>query len=153
MKRFTLRQFENRFFNEITNKQVKQWPWSNVKVSSRREEQCRKILEDIFHDKFPSVRPRFLRNPKTGQSLELDGYNEKLGIAFEYQGEQHYSYIEHFHNNNYNKFLLQQERDKYKKQKCEELKIHLILIPYYIEDLNYYIRANLESLIAQRLRA
>ena len=64
----------------------------------KREEQCRLIFQSIFkRKKFPKVRPTFLRNPKTNRCLELDGYNKKLKLAFEYDGYQHYIYPNKFH--------------------------------------------------------
>jgi protein-arginine kinase activator protein McsA len=42
---------------------------------------------------FPNTRPDWLRNPETGCKLELDCYNEELGLAFELQGGQHYKPI------------------------------------------------------------
>lgn len=64
---------------------------SNVRHKS--EEIVRKIFEAIFKTAFYSNHPPWLWNKKTNKRLELDGYNEKLGIAFEYQGLQHYRNI------------------------------------------------------------
>jgi hypothetical protein len=64
-----------------------QWcPKCNNHIS---EEICRKYFEHIFQEKFPKKRLKWLISPRTN-SMELDGYCEKLGIAFEYQGIQHY---------------------------------------------------------------
>ena len=52
----------------------------------------RQALTEIYQKDFTSCRPDFLQSPKTGSNLELDGYNEELGIAFEYNGRQHYEY-------------------------------------------------------------
>ena len=54
------------------------------------EEKCRAVFEQLTGLKFPKLRPDWLRNPKTGYTLELDGYCEEIAIAFEYQGKQHY---------------------------------------------------------------
>lgn len=56
---------------------------------SLSERICRIFFEKIFKAKFPKTKPKWLRNSK-GNLMELDGYNEKLKIAFEYQGRQHY---------------------------------------------------------------
>ena len=54
------------------------------------EEICRDYFKKIFKKEFPSSYPSWLKN-KNRQQLELDGYCEELGIAFEHQGRQHYN--------------------------------------------------------------
>jgi flagellar biosynthesis GTPase FlhF len=101
---------------------------SNSKVSTyKREEFCRKIFEEHFDDYFPTVRPKFLKNPKTGRPLELDGYNSRLSLAFEHQGKQHYIFPNRFHKTE-KEYLDQLERDVFKLNRCRELGIDLILI-------------------------
>ena len=51
---------------------------------------CREAFEQIFKKKFPKARPKWLKN-SMGNQMELDGYCESLKLAFEHQGEQHYS--------------------------------------------------------------
>ena len=69
-----------------------------------------------------------------GKILELDGYNEELKIAFEYQGLQHYE--ECFINKYSAKELARQKlSDKFKVIKCEELGIKLHVIPYTVKDI------------------
>jgi len=97
----------------------------------KREEKCRKVLEDYYDDYFPTVRPKFLKNPKTGYPLELDGYNAALNLAFEHNGHQHSEYPNSFHKTK-QQFLNQQERDRYKIRRCTELGIKLIIIPHTI---------------------
>jgi hypothetical protein len=49
----------------------------------------RAIFEETFQGfEFPKIRPAWLA-AATGKKLELDGYNESLGLAFEYQGYHH----------------------------------------------------------------
>ena len=43
------------------------------------EKICRKYFEYLFNKPFNRIRPSWL------SELELDGYNEELNIAFEYQ--------------------------------------------------------------------
>ena len=59
-----------------------------------REERCRRIFEDILGEKFPNVRPSWLLNKETGCRLELDGYCQKLKLAF--NGNGNGIYIPHF---------------------------------------------------------
>ena len=100
----------------------------------------RRVLENLYDLNFPSSRPDFLRNPRTGHNLELDGYCLELGIAFEYQGEQHYHYPNDFHKTE-NEFLEQVARDKYKLKACELADVYLIRIPYHVnhQDIRQYI--------------
>lgn len=115
----------------------------------RSEKLSREIFEDIMGVKFPSGKYQFLTNPDTGKPLELDGYNQDLNLAFEYQGIQHYKFSEHFHKTE-ERFKKAQERDRFKYKKCTELGITLILIPYKFncynpKELRTYIRDQLIS--------
>lgn len=121
---------------------------ANSKTSPyKREEICRKILEDHFDDYFPTVRPKFLTNPKTGKPLELDGYNARLNLGFEHQGRQHYEFPNRFHKTEA-EFKAQQERDLFKAQRCKELGIDLIFIPEYIpiDKIESFIMSELKKL-------
>jgi GTPase SAR1 family protein len=74
------------------------------------------------------------------KNLELDGYNEQLGIAFEYQGIQHRTFTPRFHKSRED-FKKQVQRDVYKKKICEERGIRLLEIPDTVpyEELQEYI--------------
>jgi len=101
---------------------------SNSKVSTyKREEICRKVFEDYFDDYFPTCRPRFLANPKTGHPLEMDGYNARLNLCFEYHGPQHRIFPNPFHKTEA-EFDAQIERDQFKRERLAELGIDLIEI-------------------------
>ena len=110
---------------------------------SKREEQCRLIFQSIFKRKtFPKVRSNFLRNLKTNRCLELDGYNKKLKLAFEYDGYQHYIYPNKFHKS-YKQFLYQKYRDRLKDRLCRRNKVTLIRIKYNISNIEGYIKKRL----------
>lgn len=98
---------------------------------SKGESICRDTLEEIYGVPFKRVHPDWLVNPETGRKLELDGYNEDLMIAFEYNGEQHYR-SDHPFNKSYQSFLAQIKRDNYKVDKCDEVGVYLITIPYNV---------------------
>ncbi len=114
--------------------------------TSKGEAICKKVLEDLYGQPFITVRPDFLKNPETGRNLELDLYNAKLKLAVEYNGEQHYVFPNCFHKTE-TEFINQVRRDQYKKQKCSELNIHLINVPYTVPK-NYN---DIKNFITQRL--
>jgi len=112
----------------------------------KNEKRCREIFENIFGLPFPSVRPSFLKR-ENGNRLELDGYNEKLKLAFEYNGVQHYKFSPRFHLSA-NDFRDQIERDRDKRIMCEKEGVTLIEIPYTVKynDLEGYIKSRLSGL-------
>jgi hypothetical protein len=98
-------------------------------VTKVNEGRCRDIFESLLNKKFPTVRPDWLKNTKTGYNLELDGYCEELNLAFEYDGEQHFKEID----NNFRSsepLHKVQERDSLKDELCKIKGIILIRIPY-----------------------
>lgn len=99
---------------------------------SRGEQACREYMESRFGVPFPKTRPDFLRNPVTGENLELDVYNHDLKIGVEYNGQQHYEFNNHFHRSSNDRFQNQQYRDLIKKQLCEQNNIQLVVVPYWI---------------------
>jgi hypothetical protein len=54
-----------------------------------KEEICRTTFEQIFETEFIKYRPKWLKS-SSNYRMEFDGYSEKLKIAFEYNGEQHF---------------------------------------------------------------
>lgn len=100
-------------------------PQCNIFVG---EEKVRYIFQALFKERFIKTR-QVLGESK----LELDGFNEDLGIAFEHQGEQHYKFIEFYHRTE-SGFKKQLKKDEIKKQIAMEKGITLIEIPYYISN-------------------
>lgn len=115
---------------KLKHKKVKVRP--SKKSTNKHEERVREVLENYFDDNFPTCRPKFLKNPKTGRCLELDGYNAGLNLAFEYQGIQHRKYTPKFHKSEED-FRKQQYRDKVKKEILKSLEIDLLEVPDYIK--------------------
>jgi len=90
---------------------------------------CRKYFERIFNEKFPNSHPAWLRN-SAGNIMELDGYCEKLNIAFEYNGEQHY---QPYRVLQIKKSLNERKKDdKLKRKLCKSHNVTLIEIPFWI---------------------
>jgi vacuolar-type H+-ATPase subunit E/Vma4 len=87
------------------------------------ENKCRYIIEQIFKKKFPKNRTVL------GNGLEIDGYNSQLKIGFEYQGEQHYKFVEHFHGTEEN-FYKRVDADIRKLEKAKNKGIKILIIPY-----------------------
>lgn len=101
------------------------------------EHLCRLVFETIFKEGFPKKRPKWLRNSR-GNLMEFDGYNEKLHIAFEYHGEQHYSSSSYFHKGNTNALKDRILDDKKKKELSTENNVNLIEIPHTIPVRSLY---------------
>jgi len=119
-------------------------------ANSKSEKLMIKYVNNYFTDNtFIKIRPDWLKYT-TGCNLELDYYCEELKLTFEYNGIQHYEYRPYFHNNNIENFYKQQERDKFKEQRCKEEGIYLIVIPhqyncYNEEKLYKYIDEKIEE--------
>jgi len=120
-----------------------------AKCKNKHENRCRSILEDVLYPhSFPSVRPDFLKNPKTGRNLEIDCYNDDLKIGLEYQGIQHRQFSSYYHRHEKD-FTSQLERDRYKKQVCKDMGISMIYVPDTVKynDLERYIKDQLILII------
>jgi len=92
----------------------------------RGEKLTRYCFVKMFRCYFDKIKPDWIRNPKTGRKLELDGYNELLKIAFEHQGQSHELDCPK------ESMLYNSEqifRDEIKRQKCKEHGITLIEVP------------------------
>ena len=114
---------------EATPNNIKRGKWCPTCNSGIGERVCRLSFEKIFNAHFNKVRPNWLRN-KSGFVMELDGYNEKLKLAFEHQGTQHYSLKT---NKRFVKENLQ-KNDKEKAKICREKGISVIYIPEVFTD-------------------
>jgi len=100
--------------------------WCPECSSGLYERICRKYFECMFLKKFPKLRPFWLVND-AGNRMELDGYCEPLGIAFEHNGLQHYqeTYI--------NAPLVNRKKmDAKKRELCAQRGILLIEIPQLV---------------------
>jgi len=90
----------------------------------------RNFFEVGFGKKFVRCRPEWLIN-KNGNRLELDGYNEKLKVAFEFNGKQHkkeFPLLFHKEKN----FSDCVSNDKIKRRLCNKYSVVLIIVDYSI---------------------
>lgn len=100
------------------------------------EEICRSYFEYLFDKKFSRCSPTWMVTNE-GTNLILDGYNEELKVAFEYNGMQHYQYVPHFHKSIF-QFNNQRLYDCLKIQLCYNHGIKLISIPYTVKPNQIY---------------
>lgn len=122
-------QCNNGHFFTRTPEQITAGCWCPECNSSMGERITRGLLKRIFNCDFKKVRPDSLRN-KEGNKLELDGFNEELKLAFEYQGRQHVSFTKYFHKNQ--AYFEKRQRDDFlKKEWCKEKGITLIEVPEF----------------------
>jgi hypothetical protein len=91
-----------------------------------KEKVCRAIFEWLTGKTFMKQRPKWLVNSR-GRQMELDGYNKDMGLAFEYQGEQHSKFIPFFHED-HEGFLRRVSDDSDKQRLCSANGVELITI-------------------------
>ena len=118
--------------------------WCKKCATRQSEELCRMLFEKILNKKFINMRPDFLKFE--GKNLELDGYNEELNLAFEYNGRQHYEMVGFYKTQeDFNRRLL---LDKTKIELCQKNKTKLIIIPYTVthNELLNFIKIELDKL-------
>lgn len=114
------------------------------------ESRCRELLEEMYPGhRFDAIRPEWLKSTITGKNLELDGYNHALRLAFEYNGEQHYRFPNHWHKS-VAQFKKTVAHDMFKADACRRIGIFLLTIPFTVPKahLGTYMRAKLASAIA-----
>ena len=99
------------------------------------EERCRAIFKKYTGYEFIKCRPATMKNPRTGSRLELDGFCEKLkwmggeGVAFEFNGPQHYQFVRPYHRSKKDLYA-QQYRDSIKSIWAVENGVALLVISY-----------------------
>jgi hypothetical protein len=127
-------QCEERHVWKAVPTSIQRGGWCPICSQDISERICRKIFEEIFNEKFDPIRPDWLTIDNF--KLELDGYCEKIQLAFEYQGRQHYIFHKELFHRTQANFDKQKKRDKLKKKICKSRGIVLIVIPYTIRHHN-----------------
>jgi len=101
--------------------------WCPHCSSGLGERICRIYFEAIYKTDFIRAYPKWLINAR-GNQMELDGFLEEKLIAFEHQGEQHYSTSTKYIRTN-DKLTERIEDDKRKAKLCKQHNISLFIIP------------------------
>ena len=117
--------------------------------SNTREKYVRRLLENMFRYRFPSVKPKWLVNPKTGRRLEIDCYCRELRLGVEIDGEQHHRYIPYFHKKGYREFQEQKERDMMKAAMTQKHGTRLVRLSYTVQeaDIEAYLLEKINKLL------
>jgi hypothetical protein len=106
---------------------IRQGRWCPQCSSGLGERICREFFQQLFRCRFPKYRPTWLINNE-GNQMELDGFCKSLNLAFEHQGEQHYSTNNPFITSEKTLFR-RQEDDRSKRELCTKHGITLIQVP------------------------
>jgi hypothetical protein len=136
------------FWTDIYRLQNGNW-CTQCRTPGIYENAVRLLLEHLIGEPLTKARPSWLVN-SGGNQMELDGYNEELGLAFEYQGEQHFYFVPFFHESKAD-FHRRLEDDKLKKKLCKARDI-VLLCPDYLLDpdgLEFFLRSELTRLKPQ----
>ena len=112
---------------EATPDSVQRGSWCPECADGLGERICRAFFEQLFKKRFPKRRPAWLVN-ENGNQMELDGFCQSMGIAFEHQGEQHYRPVAPFVSSSaqLDKRL---RDDACKKRLCKLNNVNLFIIP------------------------
>lgn len=97
------------------------------------EESIRNYLNLILECNLEKTKPDWLINPKTGRKLELDGYDDNLKIAFEYNSN-------YYHDN-------KKDTDKIKRKICKKNGIALMVFPDIKNELKFDTLLEMEKAI------
>ena len=113
-------------WHAIVNNIVNLRSWCKICKNNHGEQITRFIFESLTGELFPTKRPDWLRIPGSKRSFELDGYNEKLRVAFEHQGKQHYKSGKRT-SRFFTDSVLKNDIDK--RKICETMKIKVLEVP------------------------
>lgn len=113
-------------------------PLCNTKVLSRGEILIEKLLREYkipFKSQYEIIVPEIAKNSNI---IRIDFFVKYKGKQYfiEYNGQQHYKYIPHFHTGGIIDFEKQQKRDKILRDFCNlhNNKVKLLELPYTMKD-------------------
>lgn len=110
---------------------IKRGQWCPICSSGLGERICRLVFETLFEKKFIKARPKWLVSPLSKKSLELDGFCEELNIAFEYNGQQHYTDSPIYKSPTIN------DQNKIELCRLNNVRLFIIPQPQYIPTIGY----------------
>ena len=120
----------------------------SARLAASGEDETRASLERLLCVPFVKIRPAWLRNTvhNTGRNLEIDCYNEELGVCVEHNGQQHESYPNAWHKTRA-EFVAQQERDELKRRVCEARGLAFIVVPHTVprKSIERFLRTELQQ--------
>lgn len=105
-----------------------------INPRSKSEQLVIDHIEKITNVKFPTVYPSWCRDGNT--PIELDGYNDKLKIAVEVNGPQHYKWFTN--NEPYEEYFKRIRRDIIKRNLCFANNVCLIILDTSINRIHWY---------------
>lgn len=94
--------------------------------------ECKTYLEKRYGKTFLSARPPWLVDEVTGERMELELYNEELGIACCYHDISHYEFPSSTVTD-IKDFRALVYKDALKKKLCSENGVRLIVVPYTVK--------------------
>lgn len=118
---------------ESTYSNVAAGGWCRHCASGKSERICRALFKATFGNDFNKQRPKWLIGP-SGSPLELDGYAQTLGIAFEFQGHQHTKKHDYF-DKTVTSFEKRKMYDQVKSALCRQKGVKLFQI-FPFEDIS-----------------
>lgn len=106
-----------------------------ITTDRRPRSELHKYARVLIKEKFPTLQilEEVSFSPKKGKVLYLDFYLPLRKLAFEVQGEQHFSFNSMYHTTPMD-FLNQRKNDKIKKDWCDINGIDLIYLIYNQKD-------------------
>lgn len=110
---------------------------------SRRRSQLHVNARKILYDLFPTIQilEEVPINPRPGKTQFLDFYINKIKLAVEVHGQQHYKFNTMFHVSAQD-FINQRKNDADKKEWCELNNITYIELPYNEKEEEWLNRIN-----------
>ncbi len=108
---------------DIHNKDISSYRRS---VGDNSKSTGQRTLAEILEIIWPNI-CIYEEMPCFGTQLKIDLYIPSLGIAFEFDGEQHSKYTPFFHGSRYN-YIRAKNRDESKEQWCKNNNITLIRV-------------------------